>query len=175
MNGVNPAFPVCPKIGARSMPLIMNRSRYIARALDPVDRAICLALSQNARLTIREIARIIGLSSPSATERMRRLEDSGVIAGYTITVDNQLVGQPVGAHFRLRPIAGEIPRIVAMLAESPEMVEADRVTGDNCLVAKAYVTDLSELERLIDRFLPYAATTADVIQSTPIKRRLLRF
>lgn len=175
MNGVNPSFPVCPKIGARSMPFIMNRSRYIARALDPVDRAICLALSQNARLTIREIARIIGLSSPSATERMRRLEDSGVIAGYTITVDNQVVGQPIGAHFRLRPIAGEIPRIVAMLTETPEMVEADRVTGDNCLVAKAYVTDLRELERLIDRFLPYAATTADVIQSTPIKRRLLRF
>src|SRR3546814_2839984 len=88
----------------------MNRSRYIARALDPVDRAICLALSQNARLTIRELARIIGLSSPSATERMRRLEDSGVISGYTITVDNQVVGQPVGVHFRFHPIAGEIPR-----------------------------------------------------------------
>src|SRR3546814_5773561 len=86
---------------------IMNRSRYIARALDPVDRAICLALSQNARLTIRELARIIGLSSPSATERMRRLEDSGVISGYTITVDNQVVGQPVGVHFRFHPIAGD--------------------------------------------------------------------
>ncbi|OWQ95441.1 AsnC family transcriptional regulator [Sphingopyxis bauzanensis] len=153
----------------------MNRSRYIARALDPIDRAICLALGKNARLTIRELAGIIGLSSPSATERMRRLEDSGVISGYTITVDNQVAGQPIGAYFRFQPNVGEVPRIVAMLAETPEMVEADRVTGDHCLVAKAYVKDMTELERLIDRFLPYAATTADVIQSTPVIRRLLKF
>ena len=150
----------------------MNRSQYIARALDPVDRAILLVLSQNARVRVRELAQKIGLSSPSAAERMRRLEDTGVISGYTIAVDNHALGQPIGVHFRLHPITGEMPRIVAMLTEAPEMVEADRVTGEHCLVAKAYVSDLRELERLIDRFLPYAATTAAVIQSSPVNRRL---
>lgn len=150
----------------------MNRSRYITRALDPVDQAILLALAENARVTVRELAQKVGLSSPSATERMRRLEDTGVIAGYTIAVDNNALGQPIGVHFSLHPIAGEVPRVVAMLAETPEVVEADRVTGERCLVAKAYVTDLRELERLIDRFLPYAATTAAVIQSSAVKRRL---
>ena len=151
---------------------VLNRSRYIIRALDPVDRAILLALAQNARVTVRELAQKIGLSSPSATERMRRLEDTGVIAGYTVAIDNHALGQPIGVHFRLHPITGEVPRIVAMLAETPEMIEADRVTGEHCLVAKAYVADLRDLERLIDRFLPYAATSAAVIQSSPVNRRL---
>ena len=150
----------------------MNRSRYAARAVDPVDRAILLALGQNARITIRELAQTIGLSSPSATERMRRLEDTGVIAGYTIAIDNHALGQPIGAHFRFHPMTGEVPRIVAMLAETPELVEADRVTGEHCFVAKAYIADLRELEALIDRFLPFAATTAAVIQSSPVNRRL---
>ena len=150
----------------------MNRSRYAARAVDPVDRAILLALGQNARITIRELAQKIGLSSPSATERMRRLEDTGAIAGYTIAVDNHALGLPIGVHFRFQPRTGEVPRIVAMLAETPELVEADRVTGEHCFVGKAYLADLRELEALIDRFVPFAATTAAVIQSSPIGRRL---
>ena len=162
---------VCRTV-SRSMRWIMNRSRYVARAIDPVDRAILLALGQNARITIRELAHKIGLSSPSATERMRRLEDTGVISGYTIAVDNHALGQPIGVHIRLHPMTGEVPRIIAMLAETPELVEADRVTGEHCFVAKAYISDLRELEALIDRFLPFAATTAAVIQSSPVSRRL---
>lgn len=103
---------------------------------------------------------------------MRRLEDIGVIAGYNIAVDNYALGHPIGVHFLFHPITGAVPRVVAMLAETPEVVEVDRVTGEHCLVAKAYVTDLRELERLIDRFLPYATTTAALIQSSPVKRRL---
>ena len=150
----------------------MNRSRYITRALDSVDQAILLALAQNSRVTVRELAQKVGLSSPSATERMRRLEDIGVIAGYTIAVDNHALGHPIGVHFLFHPITGEVPRVVEMLSETPEIVEADRVTGERCLVAKAYLTDLRELEPLVDRFLPYAATTAALIQSSPVKRRL---
>lgn len=83
----------------------MNRSRYITRALDSVDQAILLALAQNSRVTVRELAQKVGLSSPSATERMRRLEDVGVIAGYTIAVDNHALGHPIGVHFLFHPIS----------------------------------------------------------------------
>ena len=152
----------------------MNRSRYIARTIDPVDREILLTLGQNARITMRDLAQKIGLSSPSATERMRRLEDTSVIAGYTVTVDNHALGLPIAAYLRLRPMAREIPRIVAMLGEAPEFVEADRVTGEHCFVAKAYVADLRELEALIDRFLPFAETVATVVHSSAVSRRILK-
>lgn len=74
------------------MPALMNRSRYIQRVVDPTDRSILAALAANARITVRELAQSIGLSAPSVAERIHRLEDTGVIDGYTIIIDAQALG-----------------------------------------------------------------------------------
>lgn len=100
------------------------------------------------------------------------MEDTGVIDGYTIAIDARAFGMGIAAHIRMRPVQGEIKRVAAMLAEAPEVIEADRVTGDDCFFAKVIVTDISGLEGLIDRFLPFAAVSAAVIQSSPVKRRI---
>ena len=149
----------------------MNRSRYSERAADPTDRSILMALAANARITVRELAQSIGLSAPSVTERIRRMEDTGVIEGYTIAIDARALGMGIEAHLRMRPMPGEMKRVAAMLAEGREIIEADRVTGDDCFFAKVIVSDLRELEALMDRFLPFAATSTAVIQSSPVKRR----
>jgi Lrp/AsnC family transcriptional regulator, leucine-responsive regulatory protein len=65
----------------------VNRSRYVTRPLDSTDRAIIAALNENGRMTVRELATQIGLSSPSVTDRIHKLEDAGAIRGYTIAVD----------------------------------------------------------------------------------------
>ena len=67
---------------------------------------------------------------------------------------------------------GEVKRLTQMLKDTPEIVEADRVTGEDCFLAKVVVSDLRELESVIDRFLPFSSTDSAVIQSSTVARRL---
>jgi Lrp/AsnC family transcriptional regulator, leucine-responsive regulatory protein len=131
----------------------MNRSRYVTRHLDQTDREIIAALTENGRMTVRELAAHIGMSSPSVTERIHKLEDAGAIKGYTITVDPKVFGLGIAAHVRMRAMPGEVKKLAQMLADTPQVVEADRVTGEDCFFAKVVVSDLHELEKVIDRFV----------------------
>lgn len=149
----------------------MNRSRYVTRPLDATDRAIIAALSENGRMTVRELAAHIGLSSPSVTERMHKLEDAGAIQGYSVLVDPKVFGLGIAAHVRLRAMPGEVKRVAQMLIDTPEIVEADRVTGEDCFLAKILACNVLELENVIDRFQPYAsADTAIILSSTVVSR-----
>lgn len=150
----------------------MNRSRYVTRTLDTIDRSIIAALSGNGRMTVRELAAQIGLSSPSVTERIHKLQDAGAIQNYTITVDPKVFGLGIAAHVRLRALPGAVNKLTQMLIDTPEIVEADRVTGEDCFVAKVVVGDLKELEMVIDRFLPLASTDTAITQSSTVARRL---
>lgn len=142
------------------------------RALDAVDRTILQHLSGNGRLSVRELAGLVGLSAPSTTERLRILEDRGAIRGYTIRIDPRAVGLPLAVHIRLRPMPGELRRVADLLDATPEIVEADRITGDDCFVAKAFVASVDDLESLIDKFIPFATTNTAVVQSSPVRHRL---
>jgi Lrp/AsnC family transcriptional regulator, leucine-responsive regulatory protein len=153
----------------------MNHSRYTIRTADAIDRAILRALDENGRITARDLALKVGLSAPSATDRMRRLEDIGVICRYTVAVDWAALGKSVSAYLRMRPMPAQTQRLAAMLEQAPEIVEADRVTGDESFIAKASVASVQDLEALMDRLLPIAATSASIIQSATVPRRLPKF
>ena len=150
----------------------MNRSRYVSRPLDTTDRAIIAALSENGRMTVRDLAAQIGLSSPSITERIHKLEDAGAIRGYTIVVDPKAFGLGIAAHVRMRALPGELKRLAQMLIDTPEVVEADRITGEDCFLAKVVVSDVQELEAVIDRFVPFSSIDTAIIQSATVVRRL---
>ena len=150
----------------------MNRSRYVPRPIDATDRAIIAALVVNGRITVRELAEQIGMSSPSITERIHKLEDTGAIRGYTIVVDPTVFGLGIFAHVRVRAMSGEVKRVAQMLIDTPEVVEADHVTGEDCFLAKVIVSDLQELETVIGRFLPFSSTDTAIIQSTTVVKRL---
>jgi Lrp/AsnC family leucine-responsive transcriptional regulator len=70
---------------------------------------------------------------------------------------------------------GELPRVARLLSEIPEIVECDRITGDDCFIAKVFVTRVDDLERVIDRVTPYAQTNTSIVQSTPVLRRQPKF
>ena len=150
----------------------MNRSRYVSRLLDTTDRAIIAALSENGRMTVRELAAQIGLSSPSITERIHKLEDAGAIRGYAVLVDPKAFGLSIAAYVRMRARPGEVKRVAQMLGDTPEVVEADYVTGEDCFLAKVVVCDVQELESVVDRFLPFASTDTAIILSSTVVRRL---
>lgn len=150
----------------------MKRLRYENGGLDEIDAKILTALVEDARTTIAELARGVGLSSPSVSERIRRLEEAGVIEGYSARINPQAIGFPLAAWLRIRPVPGQLHKVAEVLRDLPEIVECDRITGEDCYLARAYVRSVEELEKLIDKVAPYAMTNTSIIQSSPVKRRL---
>lgn len=140
--------------------------------MDPVDRQLLQALAADARLSVAALARRVGLSAPSVAERLRRLEEAGVVAGYTVRLNPAAFGLGIAAWLRLRPVPGQLPRVRELIADVPEIVACDRVTGEDCFIAKVHVWSMDELERIIDRFMPYAMTNTAVVQSSPVELRL---
>jgi Lrp/AsnC family leucine-responsive transcriptional regulator len=153
----------------------MKRLRYEDGPLDAVDQRIIKALAEDARVSVADIARLVGLSGPSVSERIRRLEESGVIEGYTVRINTPGIGLPIAAWLRVRPLPGELRRVADILRDLPEIAECDRVTGDDCFIAKVHVGSMEHLERIIDRIIPFAMTNTSIIQSSPVRRRLPNF
>jgi len=150
----------------------MKRLRLEQARVDKLDAAILATLAADARITLADLARKVRLSAPSVAERVKRLEESGVIRGYTVEIDPMALGLPLGFHIRIRPMPGQLAKVAALLEKLPQIVECDRVTGDDCFVAKAHVASIKDLEALIDQIIPYGVTNTAIIQSSPINRRL---
>jgi Lrp/AsnC family transcriptional regulator, leucine-responsive regulatory protein len=150
----------------------MKRLRYENGDIDAVDVRILEALVGDARMSVADLARLVGLSPPSVAERIRRLEEAGIIQGYTLTIGARALGLPIAAWLRIRPVPGQLQKVAELLRALPEIVECDRITGEDCFIARAHVASVEELERLIDKVIPYAMTNTSIIQSSPVKRRL---
>ena len=145
---------------------------FEGNGLDGVDMKILRILLGDARTSVAEIARMVGMSPPSVSERMRRLEENGTIGGYSVTINPAALGLPLGAWLRVRPVPGELARVTEILKEIPEIATCDRVTGEDCFIARVHVRSVTDLERVIDRIIPYAMTNTSVIQSSPVPARL---
>ena len=150
----------------------MKRLRYESGPLDAVDARIVAALADNARTSVADLSRQVGLSSPSVSERLKRLEEAGVIEGYTVRLNPEALGLPLAAWLRIRPVPGQLRKVAEILGNLPEIVECDRVTGEDCFIARAHVRSVEDLEALIDEIIPYAMTNTAIIQSSPVPRRL---
>ncbi|MEU4739543.1 Lrp/AsnC family transcriptional regulator [Actinosynnema sp. NPDC023658] len=140
--------------------------------LDSVDRGLLEALQEDARLSYNELARRVHVSPPTVAQRVRRLENAGVITGYRATVDPTAVGRSVIALVRMKCYG---PRCITvhpeLLDDCPEVVEVVRLTGDICSVVKVVTTSVSELERLLVRLGGYGETSSAMVLSTPIPWR----
>ncbi len=150
----------------------MKRLRYENVGLDAADAEILEALIGNARISLTALARLVGLSPPSVSERIKRLEEAGVIRGYTLALDPEALGLPITAWLRIRPMPGQLAKVVEILRGMPEIVECDRVTGEDCFLARAHLASVEDLEAVIDEIIPYAMTNTAIVQSSPVPRRL---
>lgn len=150
----------------------MKKIKKVVSQLDFVDVQILNILVENARTPTAEIARRLKMSSPSATERILKLEDAGVINRYTITVDPTCLGFMFSVWIRINPLPGLLNKVVEVLEKSPNITECERVTGDDCFVAKAHFKEIKDLESLIDSLLPIAKTHTSVVQASPFQARL---
>lgn len=149
----------------------MKRLRTESADLDVSDMKILRLLEKDARISTAELARSVGLSAPSVAERMKRLQESGVIEAYSVRINPATLGLPLSAWLRIRPVPGQLALLAEIIRELPEIVQCDRVTGEDCFVALAHVGSVAELERVIDRIIPYAMTNTAIIQSSPVVAR----
>src|SRR5450755_3986936 len=139
--------------------------------IDAVNIRVLEELQRDPRLTMSELGRRIGMSSPAVTERVRRLEDLGVIQGYRLIVNPVALGLPMTAYIRIRPSPGQLSKVAELAQQIPEVVECHRVTGEDCFVLKVYIPAIEQLDRLLDSFLLYGSTTTTIIQSSPVPPR----
>lgn len=139
---------------------------------DTVDAKLIAALAVNARVSTAQLARLVKLSAPSVAERIKRLEGAGVIAGYRAVIDPATLGLPIAAWIRVRPTPGQLKKVAEILKSLPEIVSCDRITGEDCYMARAHVRSVADLERLIDAINPFALTNTSIVQSMPVEPRL---
>ncbi len=153
----------------------MKRLRYENGLLDATDAKILRCLVADARLSVAALARKVKLSPPSVSERIKRLEEAGVISTYTAIMTPESIGLPVSAYIRVKPVPGKLKKVLEIIAGLEEIVRCDRVTGEDSLVARAHVASIGDLEALVDELSPFAMTSTSIIQSTPVPYRLPAF
>ena len=139
--------------------------------LDDANLRLLAELQQDARLSFAELGRRVGLSSPAVAERLARLEQDGVIAGYRAEIDPRAVGYTLGVVIRIRPAPRELRKVAELAQRTPEVVECHRITGEDCYFMKAYVRDVEHLEEVIDQFAVYGQTTSSIMQTSPVPGR----
>jgi Lrp/AsnC family leucine-responsive transcriptional regulator len=142
-----------------------------SKALDDTNLRLLGELQRDARLSLAELGRRVGLTAPAVAERLQRLEQQGVIRGYHADVDPDAVGYPLTAVIRIRPAPRQLQKVAELARKTPEVVECHRITGEDCFLIKAHIRSVSHLEEVIDQLATYGQTTTSIVQSSPVPAR----
>ncbi|QHC24165.1 Lrp/AsnC family transcriptional regulator [Streptomyces sp. GS7] len=138
---------------------------------DATDWRILDVLQQHGRAGYAELARAVNMSASAVTERVRRMEEAGVISGYAAVIDPERIGLPVLAFVRLRYPNGNYKPFHDLLETTPEILEAHHVTGDDCFVIKVAARSMRHLEEVSGRIGALGSVTTSVVYSSPLPRR----
>jgi Lrp/AsnC family leucine-responsive transcriptional regulator len=145
------------------------------RLLDEVGWRILVELQRDGRISYSELGRRVSLTPPAVAERIRRMEDAGIIRGHRVDIDPEKVGLPITAIVRItargEKACAELGRILA--EKFPEVVECHRITGSESHVAKVLVRSVPDLQGVIDRLMPYGETITSIVLSSPVTHRII--
>lgn len=131
------------------------------------------ALHQDPRLSMSALARLVGMSAPAVTERVRRMQEEGVITGFQMMVAPAALGLPVTAWVRIKPVPGQLPKLMEQTKLHGQVSECHRITGDDCLLVKVHAATIEGIEVVLDDFLLYGQTTTSIVVSNPVPSRPL--
>ncbi|MDR5589631.1 Lrp/AsnC family transcriptional regulator [Christiangramia sp. SM2212] len=148
--------------------------------LDKLNWAILEELQKNARASFSEIGRKVGLTSPAVAERVKKMEDSGVISSYKVNLSHQKTGYQLRAVITLRAFTGRLKAFLETVKTFKEVVNCYRITGNENIIMEVILHDQVHLEKLIDRLITYGETRthiilSNVVEDAPIKQRVGNF
>ncbi len=139
--------------------------------MDSFGRSLLHELQENARLSVAELARRVGLSPTATAERMKQMEELGIVRGYTIEIDREALGLEVLAFIRMTCEGQHYYRLMEFIDTLEEVRECHHLTGGDAFLLKVTTTSMAALEALIEALLPYGNPVTSIVLSTPIERR----
>lgn len=140
------------------------------RLLDEAGLEILRALEENARVSFAELARKVGLSAPAITDRVRKMEEAGIISGYHAHVDPARTGFPVTAFVRVRVPQHQFPHVITLARDTPEVRECHHAAGEDAFVMKMRAQSPEQLDRAVSPFRELGEVHTSVIVSTPVEK-----
>lgn len=144
------------------------------KRLDETNWQLLETLQQNARLSYSELGQRLGLTAPAVAERMRKMEEQGIITGYTASVDLAQLGLPVVALVRLMPAAGLHCRSLASaVSELPEVLECYRMAGNDQVLVKVAAASMAHLDSVLDQLAVYGQPSTSITFSQPKKQQVI--
>lgn len=146
---------------------------FQGRDMDRIDKKILSAVQGAGRISMTELSKYAGLSVPATTERLRKLEDSGVISGYGAQVDPIKLGFGVSAVVGITTFKPSKSKLIATLSKIPEVVECLHVTGDDSYLIRIYAKSMADIEGVIGKINSFGETRTSIVLSVPIERRHL--
>jgi Lrp/AsnC family leucine-responsive transcriptional regulator len=143
------------------------------KLLDPLGWKLLIELQTDARVSFAELGRRVGLSTPAVAERVRRMEDEGIIRAYRAEIDPSSVGLPITAFIRMSIVGSVLAKLTERVHAMPEIVECHRGTGEDSFILKVNVVSVEQLKDVIDRLTPFGTTSTSLVLSSLIERNLL--
>ena len=139
--------------------------------LDSFGRKLLDELQQNARLSVAELGRRVGLSPTATSERLKQMEEIGILRGYTVEIDREALGLEVMAFIRMSCNGQNYHRLLEYVQTLEEVREVHHLTGGDDFLLKVTTLGMADLEALIEALLPYGNPITSLVLSTPVERR----
>jgi len=143
-----------------------------SKSIDQTDFQILRELESNGRIPISELATIVGMSGPSVTDRIRRMENAGIIRKFTIDIDLAGLGYELEAIVRIKPRPGNLHLVEQMICDEEKFTSCDTVTGDDCFVCRLVFGSMKDLDPILGKFHDRAETNTAIVKSSPVKNRI---
>ncbi|SCZ77108.1 Lrp/AsnC family transcriptional regulator [Acidaminobacter hydrogenoformans] len=139
--------------------------------MDTTDIKILEILQTDGRISMKELGNLVALSPPAVSERVKRLEESGIIKGYAAVVDPKLLGKRVFAIINVQMMVNQHRAFLQLVNNDPAIVECHHLTGEDCMTIKVLLSDTIELEKLLDRIQQLGNTRTTIVLSSPLDRK----
>ncbi len=145
----------------------------IEKLLDTIGKDIVQELVKNARISFSELGRVVGLSTPAVTERVRKLEEAGIITGYHAAINGDLLGKSIIAFINLDTKAASYDRVKNRAKQLPQVLECHHISGEGAFILKVMVSSVGDLEHLVARFSPFGRTRTTIVLSSLNEKNFL--
>jgi Lrp/AsnC family leucine-responsive transcriptional regulator len=142
----------------------------VDKLLDRIGRRILAALQANARTPVSRIGEMVGLSAPAVAERVKKLEEAGVIRGYHARIDPAALGRSVSAFIHLTTEARNYPAVTALAADMIQITSCHHISGEASFILHVRAGDVSDLEAVVARLSPFGQTRTAIVLSTPVDK-----
>ncbi len=143
------------------------------KLLDSLGWKLLAELQADARISFAELGRRVGLSTPAVAERVRRMEDEGIIRAYRAEIDPSIVGLPITAFIRISIVGNVLAKLTERVHSMPEIVECHRGTGEDSFILKVNVVSVEHMKDVIDRLTPFGTTSTSLVLESLIERNEL--